>query len=142
MEESPNNPNLFRYGCLLDAYGIDFEPEIFLSETTFYSKRILYQGKLGFRTFKWAGVTRPREKVIYEYSNLILLVSNSKSNATRIEEATLFLKKYRSEITRLAKFKGVEKITLTFSPLGFELIEDVPDELNDLANECGIALIA
>lgn len=142
MEELLNNPNLFRHGCFLNAYGIGFEPELFLSETTFYLKRILFKGEMGMRTFKWFGETRPREKVIYEYSNLILLVSNAKTNATRFKEATLFLKKYRSEIIRLSEFKGVETIILTFSPLGFEPIENFPDELSDLAIECGITLIA
>ena len=49
MEEASwfDNPKLVqRHGCVFQAYGMDFEPEAFLRDTTFDRKQILFHGVL------------------------------------------------------------------------------------------------
>ncbi len=133
-----NNPNLFGHGCVLSAYGIGFEPTLFLSEMSFDPELILYKGKMGFRTFEWVGEVRPRTKEIFEYTHLILNVSKSGVNATQHTEAILFLKQYQNEILRLSKFPNVEHLGLHCRLTKGESFEDYPDKLIDLADDCGI----
>ncbi len=133
-----NNPNLFGHGCVLSAYGIGFEPTLFLSEMSFDPELILYKGKMGFRTFEWVGEVRPRTKEIFEYTHLILNVSKSGVSATQHTEAILFLKQYQSEILRLSKFPNVEHLGLHCRLTKGESFEDYPDKLIDLAKDCGL----
>jgi len=136
-----NNPNLYGYGCILNAYGIGFEPELFLDETTFDAKLIIFEGKSGFRTFEWIGETRPRTKKIFEYAHLVLKLSKSTANAIQHQEATLFLKQYRDEVLRLSKFSNVEDVMLTFSVANDESFEKHSREFLDLAFDSGIRSI-
>jgi len=140
MEEnnSLNNPNLYSYGCALNAYGIGFEPELFLERTTFDPKLIVFKGKSGIRTFEWAGENKPRTKVIFEYVHLVLKVSKSRVSAIQYQEAKMFLKQYRGEILRLSKFPNVKDVMLKFSVVKGELVEDHPRELVNLAFSSGV----
>ena len=133
-----NNPNLFGHGCVLSAYGIGFEPALFLSETSLDPELILYKGKMGFRTFEWVGEVRPRTKEIFEYTHLILNVSKSGVSATQHTEAILFLKQYQNEILRLSKFPNVEHLGLHCRLTKGESFEDYPYKLIHLADDCGI----
>lgn len=143
MEENSwlRNPDLYSPGCALSAYGIGFEPELFLEKTTFDPKLIVFKGSLGFKTFKWVGEVRPRTKVIYEYKRLILKVSKSEASTPQIEEAMLFLKQYRDEILRLSEFPNVEHVLLTRGLAKHEPREKLSDEFMELAFSVGINVL-
>ena len=96
---------------------------------------------MGSKRFEWVGEVRPRKKVFFDINHLILLVSDSKSFETQIEQAKLFLKKYAGEITKLSKFPGVENILLTFASSNHIPGEDLPDDLVELAFNCGVSNI-
>lgn len=132
--------NLYPSNCFLIAQGTDFEPESFLSESVFYTKRIIYKGSSGSKRFEWVGEVRPRKKVFFDNKHLILLVSDSKSFKTQIEQARLFLKKYADETIRLSKFPGVEQVILIFAPWSRIPSDSLPDDLIELASNSGISL--
>ena len=136
-----NIRRLYAPGCFLSASGIGFEPEVFLAQTSFYSKRILFKGKMGFKTFEWVGDVRPRTKQIFEFTHLILLASASNVRSTQIKEAFLFLKRYQDEILRLSDFPNVEELNLEFSPLAVEeKLAEPPEEIISLTKKCGLSL--
>jgi hypothetical protein len=134
-----NNPDLYAPGCILSAYGINFEPILFLEKSTFDPKLIIFKGSMGFRTFEWVGEVRPRTKVIFEYQHLVLKISKSDARATQTEEAMLFLKQYQNEILRLSEFPNVEQTLLTRALAKGELREEESDEFMDLASSCGVS---
>ncbi len=143
MEENSwlNNPHLYSHGCALSADGIGFDPEFFLSETSFDPELIVFKGKMGFKTFEWKGEVRPRTKEIFEYSHLVLKVSKSEAHPIQVDEATLFLKQYQKEIKRLSEFSRVETVSLQFSVAQGELREKLSQDFMDLAFECGIGSV-
>jgi hypothetical protein len=144
MEEGNglNNRRLYAPGCYLSASGIGFEPEAFLAETVFYPKRILFRGKMGFRSFGWVGDSQPRTKQIFEYRHLILLVSNSDVRETQLREALLFVKKYQDEVLRLSNFPNVEQVLLQFSVKREDFAKPkLSDELLDLCYQSGITFL-
>ncbi len=140
MEENNwlNNPHLYSHGCALSAYGIGFDPESFLSETSFDPELIIFKGQMSFKTFEWKGEVRPRTKEIFEYSHLIWKVSKSEANPIQVDEATLFLKQYQGEIKRLSEFPQVETVSLHFSVAEGELREKLSQDFMDLAFSSGV----
>lgn len=143
MEEGhwSNNSNLFSHGCFLSAYGIGFEPELFLSEPSFDPELIIFKGSMGLKTFEWVGKVRPRTKKIFEYTHLILKISKSESSAVRFEEATNFFNQYRDEVLRLSKFHNVEHIILQFKGIKDEQ-ENLTEEFTKLAAGGGVSVIS
>ena len=143
MEENNwlNNPELYGSGCILSASGIDFEPALFLENSIFDPKLIIFKGSMGFKTFEWVGEVRPRTKVMFEYRHLILKASKSEANAIQIKETMLFLKRYRNEILRLSKFSNVRDISLTRAIAKGDPREEASDEFVDLAFSCGVSIL-
>jgi len=143
MEENSwlNNPHLYSHGCALSTYGINFDPESFLSETSFDPQLTIFKGQMGFKTFEWVGETKPRTKEIFEYSHLVLKVSKSEAHPIQVDEATLFLQQYNEEIKRLSEFAQVETVLLQFSVAEGELGENLSQDFMDLAFGCGISSV-
>jgi len=135
------NPHLYSYGCVLSAYGIDFDPESFLSETIFDPKLIIFKGQIGCKTFEWVGEIKPRTKEVFEYSHLVLKISKSEAHPVQVDEAALFLQQYQAEIKRLSEFAQVETVLLQFSVAEGELRENLSRDFMDLAFGCGIGSV-
>ena len=137
------NPNLYGAGCFMQADGIGFEPEAFLQQITFDSNLILFHGKLGFpEEFKnKVAEVDSESSQLFETTFLLLRVSKSKTHATQIKEASLFLEKYRDEILRLSKFPQVENVFLRFMLEDGEASENLSDEFVNLAFSVGVNAI-
>ncbi len=136
------NPKLYeRAGCVLQADGVGFDAKEFLRQTSFDSKLILYNGKLGFPEefkLKMAEV-KPSELDFFENTFLALELSQAEPKETQISEATSFFKRYRDEVKRLRGFPQVENLTLRFMFAEAEKShESLPDEFIKLADESGV----
>jgi len=136
------NPNLYeRAGCVLQADGIGFEPEIFLRHTTLDAELILYQGKLGFPDefkLKMAEV-EPSGMELFETTFLLVEVSKAETQAIQIAEATSFFEQYGVEIQRLQSFPQVENVTLKFmTEESKSSRQDLPDEFMEMVMSSGI----
>ena len=139
-----NNPKLFGPKCVINALGVEFDPEAFLSQTSFDPEVILWFGKMGMPEQVKIDVA---EKVEAEAAKLIdarylvLLVSDSVVHSTQHEQAIRFLRHHRKEIIRLAEFPNVEQVNLRCMPAEGEPIEQHPEELLNLAYECGLTFL-
>ncbi|MDQ3749253.1 MAG: hypothetical protein M3367_09630 [Acidobacteriota bacterium] len=134
------NPKLCQHsGCVFQAYGMNFEPEAFLQDTTFDPQLILYHGKLSLPEELKRKVTETNLEAlqVFETKYLLLTVSEAEQSATQLADATSFLKQYRNEIKRLRELPQVEMITLKFqTPEGGEPpIETFPNEFWELASD-------
>lgn len=143
MKES-NWDNLKLRGscCVLNAYGMGFEPELFLSETTFDPELIVLKGKLDFlQGFKnKAAKADPEGAKLFETTFLSLILSKSEESATQVNEAILFFERYRDEVLRLSKFPNIKHLSLVFKVVRDEQ-ESLPDEIENVAIGCGITII-
>jgi len=139
------NPDLYeRAGCVLQAAGIGFEPEIFLQHTTLDERFILFHGKIGFPDeFKLkVAEVEPLGTELFETTFLLLQVSNAEAHAVQLAEATSFFEQHGIEIQRLQSFPQVEGVTLRFMTSEVESSrENLPDEFMDMAMNYGITNI-
>ncbi len=111
------NPKLYeQFGCVFQAYGMNFEPQAFLQDSTFDPKLILYHGKLGLPEEIKRKVTETDLEAlqVFETKYLLLTLSEAEQSASQLADATSFLKQHRNEIKRLREFPQVETITLKF----------------------------
>lgn len=127
--------------CRINAYGVNFEPDLFLADSVFDPKRILYKGAMGASRFEWVGETRPRTKKNLEYFQLVVSISRARTREHQIEKAILFLRHYKSELLRLAAFPGVEMVMLCRPRQKGEIDSPVPNELLQIANESKVSLM-
>lgn len=150
MDKIPDNfynPNLYQSaGCIFQAYGKGFEPELFLLDTTFDSKLVLFKGKLGLpANSKGKTPNLGSELEIFEIPFLLLEVSKAEGAENQLTDAFSFLKQYRNEIQRLQNFPQVESISLQFlvaeSDMSLDL-QKLPDEFSELACKIGITDIS
>ncbi len=139
-----SNPNFCGHGCSLSAHGIDFEPELFLSQTTLAPDVILAYGKLGMPEELRSKVAEKdfEGTVLFDATVLIINISDSGVNKIQYTEAILFLKQYRDEVLRLSNFPNVEQVNLSCIAANGEICEEsYPDELLELAGECGLTCL-
>ncbi len=139
-----NNPNLVqRPGCTLQANGMNFDAKLFLIQTTFEQKQIVFAGilELPEEIKRKLADDAPEGIEVFETTFLLLSVSESETKITQFEEALIFLRKHRDEILRLSKFPKVEEVLLKFMIVdkGESPIENLPNELEELIDECGIS---
>lgn len=141
-ENNWDNPKLRGSCCVLNAYGVGFKPELFLSETTFDLELIVLRGKLDFpKGFKNEAIkVAPSESKFFETVFLSLFLSKSEESATQVNEAALFFERYRDEVLRLSKFPNIEHLSLVFKVVKDEQ-ENLPDEIKNLAFSCGVTII-
>lgn len=137
-----NNPKLRGFCCVLNAYGMDFNPELFLSDTTFDPELIAFVGKLDFpQDFKKKSAkVEPEGAKLFDTTFLSLVLSKSEESATQVKEATLFFQRYQDEVLRLSKFPNIEHLSLVFRVMRDEQ-ENLPIEFQELAVNSGITMI-
>jgi len=103
------------HGCILQAYGVGFEPELFLTEVNLEPMRVILKDKLKLpKQLKNKIVEASGVLGIFDIPFLLVRVSNAKSMSSQIEEATLFLTQYYNELKRLGNFPNVESISMQF----------------------------
>ena len=141
------NPNLYqRPGCILQACGTNFEPELFLMKTTFGSELILFKGKLGLPVnLKDKMLEANPELEIFETPFLLLEVSKAKVTEIQLNEAMSFLRQYQDEIQRLQSFPQVEFVSMEFLATQGEPLfnsRNMPYEFSELVFKSGIANIS
>ena len=136
------NPKLYeQFGCVFQAYGMNFEPQAFLQDSTFDQKLILYHGKLGLpeEIKRKVAETDLEALAVFETTYLLLTVSEAEQSATQLAEATAFLEQYQSEIKRLREFPQVELVSLKFQTAeGEPPLKTLPDEFWELASGLSI----
>ena len=136
------NPKLYeQFGCVFQAYGMNFEPQAFLQNSTFDPKLILYHGKLGLpeELKRKVAETGLEALAVFETTYLLLAVSEAEQSARQLADAIAFLKQYRDEIKRLREFPQVEMVSLKFQVAeGEPTLKTLPDDFWELATGLSI----
>lgn len=141
------NPKVYEtLGCLLQAYGTNFEPDVFLSESNFSQHEIQFRGTLGLPS-------KVRKKVekeelpylgafdIFDTPFLLINMSEASKLSLQIEEATLFLKHHLDDLKKLQSYPNVENVLVQFIVKQDEPecnSENLPTDFSDLYSEIGI----
>ena len=119
-------------GCVLRAWGDDFQPDAFLSGSSLEPCNVFFKG------------TRKSEGRAWDTSGLTVVVSEASDDfARQITDAILFLKSNAPELQRLKTSVGLDGLDLDFGvdrKNGFLQSQVFPPELVSLAAEYSMAL--
>jgi hypothetical protein len=119
-------------GCVLRAWGDDFQPESFLNGSPLEPCNVFTKG------------ARKSEGCAWETSGLTVVVSEATDDfAQQILDALAFLNSNASELRRLQTNVGLDGLSLDFGvnrKNGFLQSHLFPPELISLAAECSMAL--
>ena len=119
-------------GCVLRAWGDDFQPESFLAGSSFESCNVFTKG------------ARKSEGRTWDTSGLTVLVSDDSDNFKhQVNKAIEFLTSNRLELQRLKSSVGVKGLSLDFGMSGTDSSLQnhfFPPELISLAAEYALAL--
>jgi hypothetical protein len=119
-------------GCVLRAWGDDFQPESFLAGSSLEPCNVFTKG------------TRKSEGRTWDTSGLTVLVSDDSDNFKhQVTDAIEFLTSNRLELQRLKSSVGIDGLSLDFGVSGtngFLQNHFFPSELISLAAEYALAL--
>jgi hypothetical protein len=118
-------------GCVLRAAGDDFQPEIFLQESTLDPCNVFRKGE------------RKSESRTWNTSGITVVISEGSDFGQQLADAVQFLKSNRAELLRLKAATGLEAMSLDFGVKrrnGFLQSHLFPPELILLAGELSLAL--
>jgi hypothetical protein len=119
-------------GCVLRASGEQFQPETFLSESTFVPSNVFRKGE------------RKSESRIWNTSGITVVVSDAAEDfSQQVSDALKFLKSNRAELMRLKSGHRIENMSLDFGVSrknGFLQGYLFPSELVHMSGEFGMAL--
>ena len=119
-------------GCVLRAWGDDFQPELFLNGSSLEPCNVFIKGG------------RKSEGRTWETSGLTVVVSDASDDfARQVSDAIAFLNSNASELRRLQTSVGLDGLSLDFGinrKNGFLQSQLFPSELVSLAAEYSIAL--
>ena len=150
--ENLYNPKLFYdpksppLGCMIQAYGVNFEPDAFLNESNFTIEEILAKGIIGFpdaikKKIDEDKLSYPNALDIFDMPILLISVSKAIEPLTQIEEAIQFFKSHLHDLMKLSEYPDVENILMQFFVEKYECLSDsqnLPNEFYDLYSQCGI----
>jgi hypothetical protein len=126
------NPKVYEtVGCTLQAYGTNFEPDVFLSESNFSQDEIQFKGELLY----------PSALEIFDTPFLLISMSEASELPLQIKEATLFLKHHLDDLKKLQSYPNVENVLIQFMIEQDESVcnsQNFPAEFSDLCLEIGI----
>jgi hypothetical protein len=133
------NPQLFgRLGCTLQAYGANFEPNVFLDLTNIPKEKIIFKGTLGLPDEIRERVNNPDDITIFDTPYLVIKISDAADISLQIDEAMLFLKEYTPDLIKLRSYPNVESVLIKFSCNGKASFSDFSIEFNKLSSEIGL----
>ena len=119
-------------GCVLRAWGDDFQADSFLSGSSLEPCNVFIKG------------ARKSKDRVWETSGLTVVVSEASDNfARQVTDAMLFLKSNASELQRLKASVGLDGLSLDFGvdrKNGFLQSQLFPSELVSLAAKYSMAL--
>ena len=133
-------------GCTLQAHGVGFEPDVFLSETNFTRKEILAKGVIGLpdevrEKINKGKLPYPGAFDIFDMPFLLISVSKASELSLQIEEATLFLRRCLDDVKKLQGYAHIENILLQFVVGKYESLsesQNLSSEFYDLYSKSGI----
>jgi hypothetical protein len=168
FEEHLNNPDLYhdpkhpKSRCVIHASGKHFDPNAFLSESSFSQQKNLITGILGLPDEIRQKLKRKelpenaKEKIergeltgeefftgfeIFETPFLFIPIIEQTYIKSQFEEAVLFLKKHLEDLIKLQTHYNVENISISFLAEDYDSskYEQLPREFFDLCSRIGMS---
>jgi hypothetical protein len=124
--------------AVLRAYGTDFEPDRFCSESGLEPCAIIRRGEPVLPKARPEGKNHERSGI-----NIVLSDAEFDEFPRQVEETTAYLEAHRDELIRLHDFPGIEDVTIDFGIARRDVIvqcDYLPPALVRLAGELGLGI--
>lgn len=134
-----------KFECVLKAFGNNFKPTTFVSESTFPPNVVLFKGSPVIPDEIKAEldvINSLCQEVFSEIEKpyLLLRISNSSKLDNQLEDATNFFNTFFDDLIKLKNYPNVENISLEFisEDSSKKNLDNIPKDFFALTSKCGI----